>query len=446
MNIVILDLETTGDNCYVDEICQLSYIILDKNLNIIKSKNLFFKVDYVHFKSNKKKLQIDELRVLSNNKTFKDNYDEIFKDLNNNIIVCHNTKHDIDFIRSEFTRINNSVKFTYEEFCTMKYYKEILKLKGNRSTYKYPKLTEIMPYLNIRRSDIIENVKEIYDINNECVDFHDSRFDVVATYLIVIKTEDIIKRLNRNSDKTNITKRNNSTYKGGVVSNKGNGWGTVITETYRYEGLFTDWKPDLNGSIYFYNGDVYVGELHRLNITGNGKFIKNNGSIYEGQFKDGQPHGFGKLMDKNGDICEGQFVNGKMHGHGKKSYENGDVYEGNFIEGNMFGRGKITYSNGDTFDGEFGLMGIKSKGTFIKNNEEIYEGEFMCGYKHKTGQVTKVNGDVYEVEYFYGELKKQILIKSEDSKEYAKLTEKMKNLIQDKKHVCKNVIEKYLLK
>lgn len=203
-NIVILDVETTGDNYLLDEICQMSYIILDKNLRILKSKNFFFMVDYVHFKSNKKKLNIEELKLLSNNKTFKDRYNEIFNDLNNNLIVCHNCEHDISFLKSEFMRVDNKNNFVYEEFCTMKYYTNILKLPSESFGYKYPKLIEVMPYLNIKRGDIHKKSKEIFSLADKEINFHDSRVDSVATYLIAIKTEALINKyrdlLNRSLD------------------------------------------------------------------------------------------------------------------------------------------------------------------------------------------------------------------------------------------------------
>lgn len=191
-NIVILDIETTGDNYLIDEICQMSYIVLDSKLNIVKAKNFFFMVDYVYFKSNKKKLNIHELKRLSDNKTFKDGYEEIFNDLNNNFIVCHKCDHDISFIKSEFMRIDHENKFVYEEFCTMKHYTDILKIPSENFGYKYPKLIEIMPYLNIKRGDIYSKSKDIFNLDDEEMNFHDSRVDVVATYLVTIKTEEIL--------------------------------------------------------------------------------------------------------------------------------------------------------------------------------------------------------------------------------------------------------------
>ena len=194
MNIVILDVETTGDNHLIDEISQISYIVLDSELNIIKAKNFFFMVDYVYFKSNKKKLDIEELKRLSNNKTFKDRYDEIFNDLNDNLIVCHKCEHDINYLKSEFMRVDKDNSFRYEEFCTMKYYTDILKIPSTNYGYKYPKLIEIMPYLNIKRGDINNYSKSIFNLSDSEIILHDSRVDVVVTYLITIKTEEIVNK------------------------------------------------------------------------------------------------------------------------------------------------------------------------------------------------------------------------------------------------------------
>lgn len=211
-NIVILDVETTGANHLIDEVCQMSYIVLGSDLSIVEAKNFFFMVDYVNFKSDKKKLNIDELKSLSNNKTFKDQYKEIFNDLNNNFIVCHKCEHDISFVKSEFMRCDNKNNFVYEEFCTMKYYTDILKIPSEKFGYKYPKLIEVMPFLNIKRGDIYSSCKQIFNLTNE-ITFHDSRVDVASTYLVAIKTGEIINRykdyLNKSINNTQINKHEN---------------------------------------------------------------------------------------------------------------------------------------------------------------------------------------------------------------------------------------------
>lgn len=200
MNIIVLDIETTGDNYSIDEICQMSYFILNENLHIIKAKNFFFKVDYVHFKSSKSKLNINELKSLSNNKSFRDNCEEIFNDLNENLIVCHNIEHDLNFINSEFLRCGIK-NFKYNEFCTMKYYTNELKIKHDKYGYKYPKLEEIMPYLNIKRGDIVGLCD--YFFNEKDINLHDSRFDTSILYYIVKNTNEIgnvINKIKANND------------------------------------------------------------------------------------------------------------------------------------------------------------------------------------------------------------------------------------------------------
>lgn len=192
MKTIILDIETTGDNYLIDEICQMSYIILDDNFKVISCKNFFFKVDYVYFKSNKKKLNIEGLKLLSDDKRFKDRYYEIFNDLNDSLIIGHNLKHDIDFIKSEFTRVNNKKVLKYKGFCTMEYYTDFLRIPSKKYGYKYPRLIEIMPYLNIKRVDINKKVQELFGLNEDEIEFHDSRVDVVSTYLIAKNTQDSI--------------------------------------------------------------------------------------------------------------------------------------------------------------------------------------------------------------------------------------------------------------
>ncbi|MBP3928773.1 MAG: hypothetical protein J6D47_04275 [Peptostreptococcaceae bacterium] len=44
MKTIILDIETTGENHLIDEICQMSYIILNDKFEILNSKNFFFRL------------------------------------------------------------------------------------------------------------------------------------------------------------------------------------------------------------------------------------------------------------------------------------------------------------------------------------------------------------------------------------------------------------------
>ena len=315
MKTIILDIETTGENHLIDEICQMSYIILNDKFEILNSKNFFFKVDYVHFKSKKRKLNIEELQQLSNNKTFKDNYNEIFSDLNNSFIVCHNSKHDLDFIKSEFTRVDNNKQFIYQEFCTMEHYTDILKIPSDSFKYKYPKLIEIMPYLNIKRGDIYSKSKELFDIDDSDLDFHDSRVDVVSTYLIAINTTEVLKQSKEISNKRIMP--NGDIYEGNIVNRIGIGYGRWTFSGNVYEGDFFDWIPNGKGEFFFKNGSHYIGRVVKGRLKGTGKYTFAEGTIYEGEFLDDKFNGYGKLIWNDGTIYEGNFRNDKKHGYGK---------------------------------------------------------------------------------------------------------------------------------
>ena len=70
-------------------------------------------------------------------------------------------------------------------FCTMNFFTSVCKLRGRRSGYKYPKLDELAYFFGIDNRDIVQLTKKIFDVDN--VVFHDSRFDIVTTYLCCVK-------------------------------------------------------------------------------------------------------------------------------------------------------------------------------------------------------------------------------------------------------------------
>ncbi|MBP3928770.1 MAG: DUF805 domain-containing protein [Peptostreptococcaceae bacterium] len=260
-------------------------------------------------------MNIEELQHLSNNKTFKDNYNEIFSDLNNSFIVCHNSKHDLDFIKSEFTRVDNNKQFIYQEFCTMEHYTDILKIPSDSFKYKYPKLIEIMPYLNIKRGDIYSKSKELFDIDDSDLDFHDSRVDVVSTYLIAINTTEVLKKYKEISNKRIMP--NGDIYEGNIVNRVGIGHGRLTFSGNIYEGDFFDWIPNGKGEFFFKDGSHYIGRVVKGRLKGTGKYTFAEGTIYEGEFLDDKFNGYGKIIWDDGTIYEGNFRNDKKHGYGK---------------------------------------------------------------------------------------------------------------------------------
>lgn len=187
---IILDTETTGLDPYSNQIAQLSYLIIDNDNNIQAAKNYYFAVDEVDPGASKiHGLTVDKLDELSDGKTFKDYSEEIYKDLTDaDEIICHNTGFDISFITWEFKMLRIDLNL-HNTFCTMEYYTDILKTP-NYYGYKWPKLEEVVRYLNIDISSIEANARELFNMENS-IGYHDSRVDILYTYEIFKRIDEI---------------------------------------------------------------------------------------------------------------------------------------------------------------------------------------------------------------------------------------------------------------
>ncbi len=188
MKLLFLDTETTDKS--PGQICQLTYIIYDTDLpkeNRVSAKNFFFSVDFVSDTAyNVHGFDVNTLKSLSGNLTFKDLYKLFKKDLTeNDFIIGHNINFDISFLRREFDRINIEFK-PKNLFCSMNYFKNILKLKSSIGTIKSPKLSELLEHLKITEENILNSTNKLF--NSDETYFHDARFDTTALYLAIIKS------------------------------------------------------------------------------------------------------------------------------------------------------------------------------------------------------------------------------------------------------------------
>lgn len=181
MRTVIFDTETT--DIYPGDICQIAYIVID---NGIKAKNYYFEVDYINPSAERVHgLSVEKLKLLSGGRRFSDYVDEIERDFcNADIIAGHNVSFDIKFLKEEFKRCDRT--FIYDrEFCTMKHFTNICKIKKNDGRYKYPRLEELIKFLGIEDKMIVDKTVALF--NSLENDYHDARFDTVATYLCLLK-------------------------------------------------------------------------------------------------------------------------------------------------------------------------------------------------------------------------------------------------------------------
>lgn len=180
--ILIFDTETTG--LYPGNVCQLSYIM--QNKNGLQAKNFFFTVDKVEYSAFLVHgLSVEKLKTLSNGKRFRDFFYEIESDFSlADLVVSHNTDFDFMFMRSEYENLCKDFIIN-DSFCTMKKSVPICKLpRKTGASYKYPKLSELCAFLDITDEDILSKTLQIF---GEGACYHDARFDTTALFLALNK-------------------------------------------------------------------------------------------------------------------------------------------------------------------------------------------------------------------------------------------------------------------
>ena len=162
-----------------NKIVQISYLLLDKNNNIINTINLYLNdgdntIDYYKKINTEfiKKYGIYPQYVLY----------KLAEDLSScSHIIGHNIEYDIKCIVAHFNKYKIKFKIPENKYCTMKESKDIVKCTNKLGRIKYPKLSELCEYLKI-------------NIDNEKC--HDSLYDIKLTYecylkLFQIKLENI---------------------------------------------------------------------------------------------------------------------------------------------------------------------------------------------------------------------------------------------------------------
>lgn len=185
MKMIFFDTETTGIK--PGNICELSYIIVDTSCKPNKTygKNFFFTVEFMEPEAEKiHGFSLEKLYELSNGLYFEDQFEEIAEDfLEADILIGHNVNFDIKFLvhELEFCEIDYIPK---NYFCTMNFYKNICKISNGRGGIKSPKLQEVVSFLNITEAEIEATANKFFEGSGN---YHDSRFDTTATYLIVTK-------------------------------------------------------------------------------------------------------------------------------------------------------------------------------------------------------------------------------------------------------------------
>ena len=197
IKIMILYFDTETSGLKPGQICQLSYVL--QNKNSVTAKNFFFTVDSVEYGAYMVHgFSVEKLKKLSGGKRFCDFIDEIEKDfLSSDILVSHNTAFDFSFMRTEFERAGKIFHIN-DEFCTMKKSTPVCKLKRTSSpNYKYPKLSELCAYFGITDGLLKDTSNALFGAQ---AGYHDARFDTTAVYIATNKgmeSEKVFEELKR---------------------------------------------------------------------------------------------------------------------------------------------------------------------------------------------------------------------------------------------------------
>lgn len=182
---IFIDTETTSIK--PGQICQLTYTITVDD-KVEAAKNFFLTCESVDPGAEKVHgFSVEKLKMLSGGKVFKDIAEEVATDLKDAIFIAHNANFDINFVKTEIEKAGYPFLIA-DNFCTMEYFTDILKLKGKfKGKYKWPKLEETMEFLGIdcKSSSFIESLERLY--GNEGIGFHDARFDVCGLVTVYYK-------------------------------------------------------------------------------------------------------------------------------------------------------------------------------------------------------------------------------------------------------------------
>lgn len=181
---VFVDTETSGFK--PGSICQLTYTItLDDKVEV--AKNFFLSCDYIDPGAEKVHgFSVEKLKILSGGKTFKDIAAEVAEDLKDGVFIAHNVKFDINFVKTEIERAGYAFEIA-DKFCTMKYFTDIINLKGKYGKHKWPKLEETMQFLSIdaEGKGFNDGLQKLY--GDDGISFHDARFDVAGLITVYYK-------------------------------------------------------------------------------------------------------------------------------------------------------------------------------------------------------------------------------------------------------------------
>lgn len=146
------------------------------------------------------------------------------------------------------------------------------------------------------------------------------------------------------------------------------------------------------GRLIFKNGSEYIGQFIDDQADGHGLYSDIHGNRFEslvdetrkksGSFTNGRLYGFAEIKFKHGGNFRGEFKAGRINGHGECKYMNlesgssapdSGVYEGEWKRGKRQGHGIMKWRDGSEFEG-FWLRDMRFNGKMKMSDGSVYQG------------------------------------------------------------------------
>lgn len=180
MKKIFFDTETTG--FAPGNIAQLSAIIEEEGKDL-RAVNYFFDIDYISEGAEQACGRgLDFYKEASKGLRFKDYCTELIDLFSEATLIAHNEKFDENFLSTEFWRLGIIYK-PLDRFCTMEYFKSIMKLPGKGSyKYKNPKLEELVDFYNLDKEKIKAYSDNLFGSTDK-FGFHDARYDTTSMFV-----------------------------------------------------------------------------------------------------------------------------------------------------------------------------------------------------------------------------------------------------------------------
>lgn len=182
---IVFDTETTA--CVPNEICQLSYLLVDGDA--VQGKNKYYSVRRMNpYARDVHGLSILRLEQLSGGDFFVSGAEEVFHDFSSaRLVVGHGVENDLRDLRDEL----RSCGFLYtptKALCTLQYFDQALRMRSANGRRKRPSLHDLCVYYGIPSRMIAERCAEIFGEGDYKA--HDARFDACATYLCTLRAQE----------------------------------------------------------------------------------------------------------------------------------------------------------------------------------------------------------------------------------------------------------------